>query len=93
MFNVDIREITLKKIKEKGCYFEHDTEMIRIRNCLGETLAEIIYQETNNSIIVLDNEEGHFAKMVKIDIFYERIVLFLYDEYGRSSGKVEINLN
>lgn len=93
MFNVDIQNVVFKTIIRKGCYFEHGEKIIKIRNGFGKVILEIIYRDTDNSIIVLDNKKEHYAKKVKISILYERIILFLYDKDERNSENIEVNLD
>lgn len=89
MFNVSLSEENLKKMQEKLYVIEHSTEMISIRGERGETLGEIIFIEESNEILVMTEDEVKWGKKIEnIEVFYDNIVIFLANK--EKMHKIEI---
>lgn len=64
MINVNINEEHLKELLADGFLLEHGENTLTIRNGEGKPLAEIIYIEETNDILIMDDTRSIWCKKI-----------------------------
>lgn len=64
MINVNINERHLEELLLDGFLLEHGQNTLTIRNGEGKPLAEIIYIEETNDILIMDDTRSIWCKKI-----------------------------
>ena len=80
MINVNIYPISLENLLNDGFTLEHSKSMVTIRDVENKTLAEIIYFEETNEILINTEKEFIWCNMVLDVTNCDRNVVYIHYE-------------
>lgn len=64
MINVNIEKFSLEKLFLNGFTLEHGNNVLNVRNIYGKIVAEIIYEEETNKILIHNKKESYWCDKI-----------------------------